>query len=91
MQINLDPKSITNALQGNKTYITLAVGAAVIALNHFGYLPDSLVPQGLDSNNWINDEYKLIVGAVFRSAIAKAETPASSEGPKYGSDGALVK
>lgn len=87
MQINLDPKSLTNALQGNKTYITLAVGAVVIALNHFGYLPDSLVPQGLDPNNWVNDEYKLIIGAVFRSAIAK-NAPSTSD--QYGKDGAKV-
>lgn len=61
-------------LDGNKTYIALAVGALVIAANHFGFLPETLRPQNLDPSNWVNDEYKLIIAAVFRSAITKVAT-----------------
>ena len=87
MQINVNGTSIAKAVDGYKTYITIGVGMAVIAANHFGLLPDSLVPQGLDPNNWVNDEYKLIIGAVFRSAIAK-NAPSTSD--QYGKGGAKV-
>jgi hypothetical protein len=72
MQINLDPSSIVKAIDGKKTYISLAVGALIIAANHFGLIPQQYVPANLDPNNWVNDEYKLIVAAAFRSGIAKA-------------------
>jgi hypothetical protein len=66
MQVTLD------WLQGRKTYAALAAGAIVIALNHYmvlyGYWPIDLI--GLDPNNWLNDEYKLLLGATGRSAIA---------------------
>ena len=61
-----------NALAGWKMYIALAGGAIVIALNHFmvlyGYWPIDML--GLDPNNWTADEYKLLLGATGRSALA---------------------
>ena len=75
MQINipLDPGAMAKAIDGNKTYITLAVGALVIAANHFGLLPPEYVPQGLDPNNWLRDEFVLLLGATGRSALKKTE------------------
>jgi hypothetical protein len=69
-QITLPDFSLSS-LSGYKTYIALAVGAIVIAANHFGFLPPDYAPAGLDPNNWVNDEYKLILGAFARSALAK--------------------
>jgi hypothetical protein len=58
-------------LKGKKTYIALASGMAVIALNHFGMLPPDLAKSvNLDPANWVNDEYKLILGATGRAALA---------------------
>jgi hypothetical protein len=71
MQINLDPSSIAKSLDGSKTYIALALGAIVIAANHFGFLPPEMTPQGLDPANWVQDEYKLLLGATGRSALTK--------------------
>jgi hypothetical protein len=77
MQINipLDPNTIKAAIDGNKTYLTLAMGALVIAANHFGILPADYVPQGLDPNNWLRDEFVLLLGATGRSAMKKLEPP----------------
>jgi hypothetical protein len=80
MQINLDPSSIAKSLDGSKTYIALALGAIVIAANHFGFLPPEMTPQGLDPTNWVQDEYKLLLGATGRSALTKiAETIKSQQ------------
>ena len=61
-----------NALSGYKMYLALAAGAIVIALNHFmvlyGYWPIDML--GLDPANWLNDEYKLLLGATGRSAFS---------------------
>jgi hypothetical protein len=77
MQINIptvSPSAIAKSVDGYKTYIALASGAAVIALNHFGLLPDNMGQQlHLDPANWIHDEYALLLGATGRSAIAKIE------------------
>lgn len=75
MQINLDPASISKTIDGNKTYISLGVAAAIIALNHFGLIPAQYVPQGLDPGHWLNDEFTLLLGATFRSALKKGENP----------------
>jgi hypothetical protein len=72
MQINLDPTSLANAISGKKTYITLGIGMIVIAANHFGVLPPSLTPPKLDPQDWVNEEFGLVVAAFFRSGIAKA-------------------
>lgn len=87
MQIDVNPGALTAAINGNKTYILLATGAAVIALNHFGLLPPDYVPAGLDPNNWINDEYKLLFGFFMRSAVKKIEKPAGA--PGYNGDGSV--
>jgi hypothetical protein len=73
VQVNIpvEPASISKFLSGNKTYIALAVGAVVIYANHAGLLPPEYAPAGLDPANWVNDEYKLILGAFARSALAK--------------------
>lgn len=63
---------VLTALEGRKTYLALAGAAIVIALNHYmvlyGLWPIDLL--GLDPNNWAADEYKLLLGATGRSAIA---------------------
>lgn len=63
------PPNPLNAIDGYKTYIVLAAGAIVLALNHFGFLPHGMIPN--DPANWINDEYTLLLGGTFRSALAK--------------------
>jgi hypothetical protein len=73
MQVNipLEPASIGKFLSGNKTYVALAIGAIVIYANHAGLLPPEYTPAGLDPANWVNDEFKLLLGATARSAVAK--------------------
>lgn len=61
--------SLLSTLDGKKTYITLVVGMIAIAANHFGVLPFDIA---LDPSKWVQDEYQLVVGMVFRSAIAKS-------------------
>lgn len=73
MQISLDSKSLTDALNGNKTYLTLAAGALVIVANHFGLLPPEYVPAGLDPNQWVMQLWALALGATGRSALKKLE------------------
>jgi len=68
MQVNIPTPSLAG-LSGWKTYIALALGAIVIAANHYGFLPPDYAPN-LDPNNWANDEYKLLLGATGRSALA---------------------
>lgn len=60
------------AIAGRKTYIALACGMAVIALNHFQLLPEGLAPDGLDPKNWVSDEYKLLLTSFMRAGVAKA-------------------
>lgn len=62
---------IQQLLDGKKTYITLAIAAVVIALNHFGFWPQSIFPLQLDPANWISDEWTMVLGAGFRSAVGK--------------------
>lgn len=75
MQIDLNVESATKWLDGRKTYVSLGVAAAIIALNHFGLIPAQYVPQGLDPGHWLNDEFTLLLGATFRSALKKGENP----------------
>lgn len=59
---------IFSLVDGKKTYITLAVGAASVLANHFGY---EIPGTNLDPANWISDLF-LLGGAAFgRHAIAK--------------------
>jgi hypothetical protein len=92
MQVNLSLASI----DGYKTYLALAFGALIIAANHFGLLPDDMGKAlNFDPNNWINDEYKLLLGATGRSALTKIERAivgqmfAPAGAPEYGGDGAV--
>lgn len=62
------------AVDGKKTYIALVVGMIAVFLNHVGFWPNAIIPLQLDPNTWTSDEYKLILGLVTRSAIAKAAT-----------------
>jgi hypothetical protein len=64
-----------NWLQGKKTYIALIFGAIVIALNHFGLLPPGYVT--LNSENWLVQEFFLLLGATGRSAVAKIQPAAN--------------
>jgi hypothetical protein len=63
---------LLTSLSGYKTYAALTAGAVVVVLNHFmvlyGYWPIDFI--GLDPNNYVNDCYKLLLGATGRSAIA---------------------
>jgi len=62
------------AVDGKKTYIGLAIGMITIALNHFGWWPNSLVPLTLDPNEWLNQEWTLVMVAFGRDAVAKVKT-----------------
>ena len=73
-QFTLDTNKLKPAIDGNKTYLLLASGAAVIVLNHFGLLPPEYVPAGLDPNSWVRDLFVLATGAAGRSALKKLET-----------------
>lgn len=71
---SLNAAGVAAAIKGKKTYIALATGAAVIALNHYGLLPPDMAKSlNLDPANWLNDEYKLLLGATGRSALAGIE------------------
>lgn len=63
------PSNPLSAVDGYKTYIVLFLGAVVIALNHFGLLPPGTVPN--NPADWMNDEFKLLLGATYRSALNK--------------------
>lgn len=71
--IPLDTSAIAKAVDGNKTYLLLLSGAAVIVANHFGLLPPQYVPAGLDPNNWLVELFALAGGATGRSALKKLE------------------
>ncbi|HSV26230.1 MAG TPA: glycosyl hydrolase 108 family protein [Xanthobacteraceae bacterium] len=60
---------IAGALAGSKTYIGLAIGAAVVIANHFGFLPTAIAVPGLNPNNWLSDLWYLYLGAAGRSAL----------------------
>jgi hypothetical protein len=83
---SFNPANLAKAVDGYKTYITLAVGMVVIAANHFGWLPPSMTPPNLDPNNWVNEEFALVVAAFFRSGITKA---GSGAGPGSQPGGAI--
>lgn len=68
------------SLSGKKTYITMAFGMVVVAANHFGLLP---LDTGLLPGDWLSDEYKLLSGVVFRSALT-ATGPVVQKGPPAG-------
>lgn len=56
-------------LKGKKTYIGLAVGAAVVVAKHFGVpLPSGIDAQVNDQEFWLN-MYKLALGAAARHGI----------------------
>jgi hypothetical protein len=93
---SFSPAAFAKGVKGYKTYIALASGAAIIALNHYGLLPSDMVKQlNLDPANWLNDEYKLLLGATGRSALAGIEAAAASwfagkgTGPGSQSGGAI--
>lgn len=66
-----DVSGVVTWLSGKKTYIALAIGMGAVALNHFHLLPAQYaIPN--DPNNWLNDEFTLLVTAFMRSGIAKA-------------------
>jgi len=73
--MTIDLSGIQAALAGKKTYISVALGAAVIAANHFGMLPPNMVPAGLDPANWVSQEYQLLLAATFRAALSPATPP----------------
>ena len=58
-------------VSGKKTYIALVVGIVAVALNHFGFWPNNQLPLNLSPNNWLSDEYNLILVAFGRAAVAK--------------------
>lgn len=64
-----DASGLIAMLSGKKTYLTMVVGMAAVAANHFGVLPFDI---GLAPSDWASDEFKLFSGVVFRSALAKA-------------------
>lgn len=63
-----DASGLVAALSGKKTYVTMIVGMAAVAANHYGVLPFDI---GLPPSDWMSDEFKLFSGVVFRSALAK--------------------
>lgn len=59
---------IFSLIDGKKTYITLALGAATVVANHFGIVIPGVK---LDDGNWIADLFTLAAGATARHAIGK--------------------
>ena len=70
----MDLSAIKDAVNGKKTYIGLAIGAVAIALNHFGWWPNTIAPLNLDPNNWLAQEWTILVTAFGRDALAKVKT-----------------
>ena len=68
--------NLTTFLNGNKTYVALAIAGVAIALNHFGLWPNNIFPLQLDPNNWISDEWTMVIAAAFRSGMKKVGTGA---------------
>ena len=62
------------AIDGYKTYITLAIGMLAVFLNHLGWWPNDAVPLHMDPANWVSAEFALVLAATGRSAITKAAT-----------------
>jgi hypothetical protein len=74
MQVNIPTPSlsgIVSSVDGYKTYVGVAVSAAVIVANHFGWLPPQYTPSNLDPNNWLWNLAGLYFIATGRSALAK--------------------
>lgn len=69
--VSINLSGLTGFLNGQKTYVTLGVAAVVIFLNHIGWWPQSQFPLTLDPNNWISDEWTIVLAAAFRSAVGK--------------------
>lgn len=74
-----DLSGIVAYLAGKKTYITLAVGMIVVAANHFGVLPPEYVPNGLDPNNWVQQEWTLVLGAFANATQQRGAKPDRGE------------
>ena len=66
--------SLTSLLDGNKMYIGCAAAALVVALNHFGLWPQSIIPLTIDPAQWITDEWTIYLVATGRSVAKKLET-----------------
>jgi hypothetical protein len=62
--------TILAALDGKKTYIGLALGAAVIVANHFGATVPG-VPPSVGNEDWLTQLWSLYMGSALRSALAK--------------------
>lgn len=71
--VSINLSGLSSFLDGKKTYVALAVGAIAVALNHFGFWPQSLLPLQNDPNNWIADEWTIFLVATSRSAVKKLE------------------
>lgn len=70
--INLDLGSLQALLAGKKFYLGAAAGMIAIAANHYGVLPFA-IPN--DPQNWLSDEYTLLMSMFARAAVAKVGTP----------------
>lgn len=66
--------NLLQAVDGKKTYITIAVAAVVIVLNHFGLWPQGYLPVTLDPNAWLSDLWTLALVSTGRSAITKVQS-----------------
>jgi hypothetical protein len=71
IELNVNPTTWLNAIDGYKIYIGCAVAAAEVIANHFGWLPPQYVPANLDGANWISDLTAIYFAAGFRSALKK--------------------
>lgn len=67
-----DLSGVRNFLVGKKVYITVLVGMAVVAANHYGLLPPEYVPAGLNPADWVQDEFKLALGAFYNATQQRA-------------------
>lgn len=72
--VSINLAGLSTFLDGNKTYLACAVGAVAVALNHFGFWPQSMLPLQIDPAQWISDEWTIFLVATGRSAAKKLET-----------------
>ena len=71
VELNINPATWLNAIDGYKVYIGCAISAVMVIANHFGYLPPQYAPAQMNAANWVGDLTTLYFIATGRSALAK--------------------
>lgn len=71
--VSINLSGLSSFFDGNKTYVAVAIAAVAVALNHFGFWPQNMIPLQLDPAQWVSDEWTLFLIATGRSAVKKLE------------------